>query len=104
LTTVGRRSGKPRTTPLLYVQDGVDLAIVASYGGADVNPAWYLNLEANPSVEVQIRGTREQRRARTAGPDERERLWRKLADVYPSYDDYQRRTDREIPIVVLEPA
>jgi deazaflavin-dependent oxidoreductase (nitroreductase family) len=103
LTTTGRRSGKRRTTPLLYLEDDGTLVVVASYGGAPKHPAWYLNLSANPEVEVQIGGTVERRRARTADGDERARLWPRLVAIYPNYAVYQTRTTREIPVVVLDP-
>ena len=103
LTTTGRRSGLPRTTPLLYLVEGHALALVASNGGSPAHPAWFLNLEASPDVEVQVRRERRQMRAHRAAPEERERLWPKLLALYPPYESYQRRTSREIPVVVLEP-
>ena len=102
LTTKGRRSGEPRPTPLIYQPYGDDHLIVASKGGADEPPAWFLNLEADPEVEVQIKGDRFRARARTAKPDEKPDMWRVMAATWPAYDDYQRKTDREIPVVVLE--
>jgi len=103
LTTKGRKSGEERTTPLIYRPVGDDAyAIVASKGGAPKPPAWYLNLVADPEVGVQVKGDRFTARARTAGPDERPHLWRELAEVWPDYDEYQKKTDREIPVVVLE--
>jgi deazaflavin-dependent oxidoreductase (nitroreductase family) len=104
LTTVGRRSGQERTHPLLYVEDGDALVVVASAGGQAAHPAWYLNLVANPAVSVQIGGPRTSRRARTATGEERERLWARVTAVYRTYDEYQARTAREIPIVVLDRA
>jgi deazaflavin-dependent oxidoreductase (nitroreductase family) len=101
LTTIGRSSGHPRTVPLLYLRDGDDLVVVGSYGGRPEHPAWYRNLEANPDVEVEIGRRRESRRARTTTPEERARLWPKLVELYPSYESYQRKTTREIPLVVL---
>jgi deazaflavin-dependent oxidoreductase (nitroreductase family) len=101
LTTTGRSTGKRRTVPLLYLQDGDDLVVVASYGGLPEHPSWYRNLEASPDVEVEIGREREGRRARTATPEERARLWPKVVDMYPSYESYQRKTTREIPLVVL---
>jgi deazaflavin-dependent oxidoreductase (nitroreductase family) len=104
LTTTGRRSGKRRTTPLLYLEDGGGtLVVVASYGGAPKHPAWYLNLSANPDVEVQIGREIEPRRARTADEDERARLWPRLVAMYANYATYQTRTEREIPVVILDP-
>ena len=104
LTTKGRRSGEPRPTPLIYQPYGDDYLVVASKGGADDPPAWYLNLETNPEVQVQIKGDRFKPRARTATPDERPEMWRTMTATWPAYDDYQRKTDREIPVVVLERA
>lgn len=102
LTTVGRRSGEPRTTPLLYLEDGERLVVVASVGGAPQNPLWYGNLVAEPRVEVEIARKREVRRARTASDEERTALWPRLCAMYPSYQDYQDVTDRRIPVVILE--
>lgn len=101
LTTVGRRTGKPHTIPLLYLRDGDDLAIVASWGGRDNHPEWYLNLVTEPAVEVQVLGNRMRMSARTASPAERARLWPQVLDAYDGYATYQSRTDREIPIVLL---
>ena len=102
LTTKGRRSGAPRTAPLLYLRDGERLAVVASFGGHPSHPAWYLNLAANPEVEVEIDRERFTARARTATAGERERLWPRLVEMYGPYASYQRRTSREIPVVLLE--
>lgn len=102
LTTTGRRSGEERTTPLIYREVDDAYVIVASKGGAPQHPDWYANLLEDPSAEVQIRGERFPARARTAGPEERERLWDLMTEVWPDYDDYQESTDREIPVVVLE--
>jgi deazaflavin-dependent oxidoreductase (nitroreductase family) len=105
LTTKGRKSGEERTTPLIYQPVGDDAyAIVASKGGADAPPAWYLNLSEDPEVEVQVKGDRFPARARTAGDDEKPELWQKMAATWPAYDDYQKKTDRQIPVVVLERA
>jgi deazaflavin-dependent oxidoreductase (nitroreductase family) len=104
LTTTGRRSGVERSTPLIYGKNGDDHLVVASKGGSDEPPAWYLNLEENPEVEVQVKGDRFKARARTASADEKPELWRTMASAWPDYDDYQKRTDREIPVVVLERA
>ncbi len=104
LTTTGRKSGEPRTTPLIYAPDGDAFAIVASKGGSDEPPAWYLNLAENPEVEVQVKGDRFKARARTANADEKPALWRKMVAEWPSYDEYQERTEREIPVVLLERA
>lgn len=102
LTTTGRRSGEPRTTPLIYAADSDAFAVVASKGGSPTPPAWYLNLSAKPEVEVQVLGERFRARARTASPEETARLWPRMVAEWPKYDDYQRRTEREIPIVLLE--
>ena len=102
LTTTGRRSGLPRTTPLLYLQDGTRLAIVASFGGHPTHPVWYLNLAANPEVQVQVGRDRFSATARTADAEERERLWLQVVEMYPGYARYQEKTSREIPVVVLE--
>jgi deazaflavin-dependent oxidoreductase (nitroreductase family) len=101
LTTTGRRSGQPRTTPLIYGRYGDDYLIVASKGGSDEPPAWYENLRAEPEVELQVRDERFRARARTASSDEKAELWRTMVAEWPAYDDYQRRTDRDIPVVVL---
>ena len=102
LTTTGRRSGEQHTTPLIYQPHGDAYLIVASKGGAPAPPAWYLNLEADPQVEVQMLGERFAARARDATPDEKPELWKTMTAVWPAYDDYQRKTSREIPVVVLE--
>lgn len=102
LTTKGRRSGGERTTPLIFVQDGDNVAVVASKGGAPEHPAWYLNLEAEPRVQVQIKGDVFDAIARTAQGEERKRLWPQAVKAWPQYADYQGLTAREIPIVVLE--
>jgi deazaflavin-dependent oxidoreductase (nitroreductase family) len=102
LTTTGRKSGERRTTPLIYGRDGDAYVIVASKGGAPAHPAWYLNLSAEPQVELQVKDEVFPARARTATAEERPRLWQLMAGIWPSYDDYQTKTDREIPVVVLE--
>ena len=102
LTTRGRRSGKLRRTALIYGRAGDAYVVVASQGGAPEHPAWYLNLDADPAVQVQVRADVFAARARTATGPERDRLWREMAAIWPAYDDYQRRTDREIPVVVLD--
>jgi F420H(2)-dependent quinone reductase len=102
LTTTGRKSGKRRTTPLLYLRDGDALAVVASEGGAPRHPAWFLNLQAEPQVAIEIGRERERRRAREATADERERLWPGLVELYPPYASYQTKTTRTIPVVLLE--
>jgi deazaflavin-dependent oxidoreductase (nitroreductase family) len=102
LTTKGRTTGEPRTTPLIYEAAGDDYVIVASKGGAPANPGWYRNLAKEPEVELQVMGEVFPARARTATGEERERLWKLAALQWPPYDDYQQKTDREIPVVVLE--
>ena len=102
LTTTGRRSGQPRETPLIYGRDGDRYLVVASKGGAPAPPAWYRNLEAEPAVELQVRAERFPARARTATSEERARLWPVMTAEWPAYDEYQAKTEREIPIVVLE--
>jgi deazaflavin-dependent oxidoreductase (nitroreductase family) len=102
LTTTGRRSGEPRTLPLIYGRSGDDYLIVGSDGGADEPPAWFRNLEANPEVEVQVLADRFRARARLATPEEKPEMWREMTAHWPAYDSYQQRTDREIPVVVLE--
>jgi deazaflavin-dependent oxidoreductase (nitroreductase family) len=102
LTTTGRRSGQPRSAPLIFGQDGDAYVVVASKGGAARHPAWYLNLVDQPKVEVQVRGERFEAVARTAGGDERSRLWRLMTGIWPDYDVYRERTARQIPVVVLE--
>ena len=104
LTTKGRRSGRPRTTPLIYGRHGDDYLVVASKGGSDEPPAWYENLRADPEVELQVRDERVRARARTASEDEKPDLWETMVAEWPAYDDYQRKTGRVIPVVVLSPA
>ena len=105
LTTTGRKSGEPRTTPLIYAPYGDGAyTIVASKGGSDAPPAWYLNLTESPEVEVQVKGDRFKARARTAGPEEKPQIWKTMVAEWPDYDSYQQRTEREIPVVVLERA
>jgi deazaflavin-dependent oxidoreductase (nitroreductase family) len=105
LTTVGRRSGKPRAVMLTSpVQEGDTYVVVASRGGDDVHPAWFLNLRDNPDVEVQVVGQPKRRmRARVADPEDRARLWPIITGRYRNYAGYQKRTAREIPLVLLEP-
>jgi deazaflavin-dependent oxidoreductase (nitroreductase family) len=103
LTTIGRRSHKPRRTALIYGRDGDSYVVVASKGGAKQHPNWYLNLVAQPEVEVQVLGDRFSAHARTAKAEERSRLWELMAKIWPAYNDYQKKTSRQIPVVVLEP-
>jgi deazaflavin-dependent oxidoreductase (nitroreductase family) len=102
LTTIGRKSGRPRTQPLAYTRVGDGYAVIASKGGAAQHPLWYLNLRANPLAEVTVWRDTRKVRARDAEGEERERLWRALADLYPGYDRYAQKTSRRIPVVVLE--
>jgi proline iminopeptidase len=102
LTTTGRRSGNRTTTPLIYGLDGDTPVIVASKGGAPEHPGWFENLSKTPEVEVQIKGDRFRARARVAEGEERERLWELMNEIWPHYDEYATKTDREIPVVVLE--
>jgi deazaflavin-dependent oxidoreductase (nitroreductase family) len=104
LTTTGRRSGEPRDNPLIYGPHGDDYVVIASKGGWPKHPAWYLNLTDNPDVEVQVKADRFKARARTASGEERAELWKMMAERWPAYDDYQRKADREIPVVVLSRA
>jgi deazaflavin-dependent oxidoreductase (nitroreductase family) len=104
LTVTGRTSGKRRTRALIFGRDGDDYLVVASMGGAPRHPQWYLNLVAIPEAELQVRASRLLVTARTAeSPGERARLWKVMAGIWPNYDAYQARTDREIPVVVLSP-
>jgi proline iminopeptidase len=101
LTTTGRRSGEERKFALIYGRDGDDVIVVASKGGSPEHPGWYRNLVAHPDARVQILGERFAGRAHTAVGEERGRLWDLMRAIWPSYDEYQARTDREIPVVVL---
>ncbi len=104
LTTTGQSSGKPRTTPLLYMEDGDNFVIIASRGGHQNHPSWYLNLKANPEVEVFVNGQTQKRIASDAQGPDRERLWQMAVDIYSGYDVYKERAgDREIPLVILSP-
>jgi deazaflavin-dependent oxidoreductase (nitroreductase family) len=104
LTTTGRRTGQRRSTPLIFRPYGDSYLVVASKGGTPTSPEWYLNLQADPQVQVQIKGETFAARARTAGPEEKPAMWRHMTEVWPDYDAYQAKTEREIPIVVLERA
>lgn len=104
LTTQGRKTGNPTTTPLIYDLDGENPVIVASKGGAPEHPGWYLNILKNPHVNVQIMDEKFHAHPRTAEGEERERLWKQMNKMWPHYDEYQTKTDREIPVVVLERA
>jgi len=103
LTTRGRKTGEPRVAPLLYLADGERVVIVASKGGMAKSPLWYGNLVAQPDCEVEIGSTRRAMRARTASPAEKAALWPRLVAMYRDYDDYQARTTRDIPVLILTP-
>ena len=104
LTTVGRKSGRILTLPLIFGRSGPDYVVVASKGGAPAHPAWYLNLEANPDVQVQVKADKFKARAHTATAEERATLWPRMVEIYGPYTDYQKKTEREIPLVVLHRA
>jgi deazaflavin-dependent oxidoreductase (nitroreductase family) len=104
LTTTGRKSGEPRVTPLIHRTDGDRWIVVASKGGWDHNPIWFKNLEANPQAEIQVLAEKFPVTYRVAEGEERERLWKKMVEVWPDYETYQSNTDREIPVVILERA
>ncbi len=101
LTTTGRRSGEPRTTPLIHVVDGDRWVVIASKGGAPDHPAWFQNLQADPEATIQVQADEVPVVMSEAEGDERARLWSAMTEVWPAYDDYQAKTDREIPVVVL---
>jgi deazaflavin-dependent oxidoreductase (nitroreductase family) len=103
LTTTGRHSGKPRTSPLIYLRDGEKFVVVASKAGLPSHPSWYLNLTVHPEVEVQIGNQRQRMLAETASADKKALYWPRLRAVYPPYQDYQTRSGRDIPVVVLRP-
>lgn len=104
LTVTGRRTGQKRTSALIFGRDGDDYLVVASMGGAPTHPLWYLNLQANPEAAIQVKADTHSVVARTASAEEKARLWKIVTDVWPNYDVYQSRTDRDIPVVVLSPA
>ena len=103
LTTTGRSTGKPHTVPLLYLSDDDRLVVIASYGGRDHHPEWYLNLRSTPDVTVELPGGRRHLTARTASAEERGELWPRVLNAYHGYAVYESRTDREIPVVILGP-
>jgi deazaflavin-dependent oxidoreductase (nitroreductase family) len=102
-TTKGRKSGQPRTIPIIFTPHGDSWVIIASKGGSPTHPVWYLNILDDPKVEVQVKGDRYEARARTAVSPEREEIWAEALKIWPSYDIYQSRTTRQIPVVVIEP-
>lgn len=104
LTTTGRKTGQPRTVPLLYLAQGADIVVVASKGGMTHNPLWFTNLEANPQCEVEIGTTKRAMRSRRATDAEKTAVWPALLAMYPDYADYQARTTRNIPVLILSPA
>jgi deazaflavin-dependent oxidoreductase (nitroreductase family) len=104
LTTIGHRSGRARRTPLIYARDGDRYLVVASKGGSDAAPIWYENLLAEPQVRIQVKGDVMDARAQTASPEEKKRLWPLVTKVWPDYDSYQQKTERDIPVVIIEPA
>ncbi len=103
LTTTGRVTGRPHTVPLLYLRDGESIVTIASYGGRNRHPEWYLNLLATPSATVQVGSSKRRVFARTASADERRDWWPRVVDAYSDYAVYQTRSDREIPVVFLDP-
>jgi deazaflavin-dependent oxidoreductase (nitroreductase family) len=103
LTTTGRESGKPRTATLTYLRDGADLVVIASFGGSDLPPAWWHNLQRDPRASVLIGGTTSNVTARAATAKEHDRLWPLVTETHPGYARYQERTARPIPIVLLTP-
>jgi len=103
LTTIGRKSGQPHTAPLLYLKEGDVYVVVASKGGMSHHPLWFKNLEANPRVEVEVGSSKLVMNARQATANEKAAVWPKLVAMYPSYADYQKRTTRDIPVVLLTP-
>jgi len=103
LTTTGRTSGKPRTVPVAYLRDGSTYVIIASYAGLPRHPAWFLNLESHPEATIQLKKRQMQVKAETANQEKKRELWARLMEVAPGYADYQKRTSRDIPIVILHP-
>jgi len=103
LVTTGRKTGQRRTAPLLYLEDLGRYVVVASNGGAAKSPVWWLNLQADPEATIEVGARKTRVRATEARGEKKVRLWQRLIRMYPSYEDYQKRTDREIPVVVLEP-
>ena len=103
LTTIGRKSGQPRTVPLGFLRDGSTYVIIASYAGLPRHPAWFLNLESHPEATIQLKKRQMQVKAETANQEKKRELWARLMEVAPGYADYQKRTSRDIPMVILHP-
>lgn len=103
LTVTGRKTGKPRTVPVIYIRDGDRFVIAAAYSGSDTDPVWWRNLHDNPQAELLVGGEHIQVQAARADADERPELWRRLVEMYPYFTEYQRRTTRQIPVIVLTP-
>ncbi len=101
LTTTGRKTGNKYNTPLFYVEDGPELGVIASAGGSDKPPAWWLNLQSNPEAQVLVNGKTIEIRAEQANSEDKSRVWAKMTERYPAYNDYQKKTEREIPVVIL---
>ncbi len=103
LTTTGRKTGKQRTLPLIYIMDGSAYVITASAGGADKHPGWFFNIRSNPQVVIQVKDTQIKVTAEIAGPEKKSELWARLVAVAPNFAGYQKRTSRDIPMVILHP-
>lgn len=103
LTSIGRKSARPLTMPLIFGRSGASYVVIASKGGASTHPAWYFNLLTTPEVQVQVKADRFKAHARTAEGEERAKLWAQMVGLYPPYETYQTKTDRQIPVVVLDP-
>jgi F420H(2)-dependent quinone reductase len=103
LTTKGRKTGKQRTVPLLYLADGDNVVLVASNGGATKHPTWWLNLQSNPEAQIQVKGVKQRVRAEKGSAEEKQRLWPLLTAMYAGYERYQEITNRDIPVVILRP-
>jgi F420H(2)-dependent quinone reductase len=103
LTVTGRKTGKPRTVPVIYIEDGDRFVIAAAYSGSDTDPTWWLNLQANPDAVAQVMGRTTRVRATVATTEERPHLWERLVAMYPYFTEYQQRTSRSIPVVILTP-
>ena len=103
LTTMGRKSGKQRTLPLVYIMDGPAYVITASAGGADKNPGWFFNIRSNPQAAIQVKEKHIKVTAEIAGPEKKSELWARLVEVAPNFAGYEKRTSREIPMVILHP-